>query len=282
MKKIIHVLTQKVCNLPQTEQENHWGLGDLLRGTQSLFEYCKKRGYEFELDISNHPIADFFELRPKNYNFSIDSERISFESFKSESEMEIFINKKFEHEDTIYFMTHGVGVWPKKLTKECKQFIRHAFTPNKESEHLINLKIPDEKNFEILHFRLGDKYLVEGCNDSFDSIFNLAVKNAKKNDFLISDSLEFKNFVSQHSSVKIFEGKPGHTGLLSDSAALRDTLIEFMIATKSKKIKTYSSYNWTSGFALAINRIYDVPLLDLRGSRIWRALERRIISSIGR
>jgi hypothetical protein len=281
-KKIIHVLSQRVCNLPQTEQSNHWGLGDLLRGTQCLFEYCQKNGYEFELDISNHPIAEFFEPQKKKGDNLIKPEGIRFESFKNQMEMENFLNERLKHEDTIYFMTHGFGVWPRSLSKECKAFIQHVLRPNKENEYLISQKMPQDSNFEILHFRLGDKYLIEDTKDFFGGEFSLLLRNAGKNDLLISDSYEFKNYVAKHSNIKMFKEKPVHTGLSSSSDLLRDTLIEFMIATRSKKIKTYSNYQWTSGFALAINKVYDVPLLDLSGGRVWRAIKRRMFSLIKR
>ena len=41
---------------------------------------------------------------------------------------------------------------------------------------------------------------------------------------------------------------------------IKDTLLEFFIATQSQKIKTYTTYDWISGFVNIIHQLYNIPI----------------------
>ena len=58
--KVTQIWSQTVDNLAQSNLENRWGLGDLMRGDASIHAVCCEMGLEFELDYGGHPIANLF------------------------------------------------------------------------------------------------------------------------------------------------------------------------------------------------------------------------------
>lgn len=42
--------------------------------------------------------------------------------------------------------------------------------------------------------------------------------------------------------------------------ALRDTLLEFFILTKSTHIKSFTCYGWISGFVYVVHKMFKIPL----------------------
>lgn len=76
----------------------------------------------------------------------------------------------------------------------------------------------------------------------------------------MSDSRKFKCIASvNYKNIIYLDTEPKHIGYESNES-LTDTLFEFFLITKSKKIKTYSKYEWISGFVFWAHKIYDIPL----------------------
>jgi len=67
-KKIILFWQQEFANLPQTNKDNFWGLGDLIRGTIATYQLSKKYNFELIIDIHNHPISNFLDFKKTEYS----------------------------------------------------------------------------------------------------------------------------------------------------------------------------------------------------------------------
>ena len=57
VKKIILVWKQKYKNLPL----DFWGLGDMIKGTIEVYNYCKYNNIELVVDTADHPISQFLK-----------------------------------------------------------------------------------------------------------------------------------------------------------------------------------------------------------------------------
>ena len=91
------------------------------------------------------------------------------------------------------------------------------------------------------------------------------VKQVKEsNDVLITDTKTFKDIVFNNDiEIMMFDTKICHLGLSTDKDAIRDTLFEFFLITKSSKIKTYCRIHEMSGFVKWISKIYDIPIYKI-------------------
>ncbi len=55
----------------------------------------------------------------------------------------------------------------------------------------------------------------------------------------------------------MFDTIPAHLGDHNHCDLIKDTLFEFFLVTKCKKIRTYSNNGWVSGFVYWIHKIYE-------------------------
>jgi hypothetical protein len=254
MKTIIQVWTHKVCNLTTTDDYAFWGIGDMIRGTIKLYQLCKRLNYKFIVDLQHHPIAELIEL--KNHEF--------FDFIKDKKEEIPFVFDTDEYirnskEEVLFFVSNNKI--ESDITSDCKNFIKDLLTPNKKFLEYYNEKISSLKlsDYTILHYRLGDNELVR---DNFTIDYNFYMnhlnKNKEENSILMSDSKKFKDKCKD--SIIMIDTEIGHLGYHKDINKIRDTLVEFFIISKSRKIKTLSVNGWVSGFVDWIHKIYDIPL----------------------
>jgi hypothetical protein len=260
--KVTQIWCQNVHNLKQSNLENRWGLGDLIRGTASIHAACCELGLDFELDYSNHPIVNIF-----NYEFvkkeNGKEREIIFVDFKSHKELVGYIKKGILLGNDMEFMSNGYGTWNEKYVDEFRDFIRPRLQLRNEYAQRAGQLLPTQKPYEVLHFRLGDSYLIEGSINIDQSIIKCLEKNIAENTFLITDSIALKKLAIENYRIKTLPVIPSHFGLHSSFDRLFYTQLEFILMGASKKIKTFSVYPWISGFAKAASFIYDVPLVNL-------------------
>lgn len=264
MKTIIYTWTQKVNNLRSSDIDHFWGIGDTIRGTIHLFQLSKKHNFRLIVDIQLHPISKF--LRPIEHEFKdfilTNQYDINFIFPKDVGTHVIdFLNG---NNDILYFF--GNGLYTEELTNECKVFIQNILTPNDDFKSYISDKMQEipHSNYRILHYRLGDDELVRG--DSSDHLSNKHMYlehvnlNRGQREILMSDCASFKKHVKENSNMFMFDLDIAHIGYSQHEDRLKDTLVEFFIMSKAEKIKSFSIYNWQSGFAKSIHDIYDIPL----------------------
>jgi hypothetical protein len=116
------------------------------------------------------------------------------------------------------------------------------------------------KDFNIIHYRLGDDELVRNTSHSNNYNLDHLVQKMEKNDILMSDSSKFKEFVKKSNlEIFMFDNAICHLGFHNDDDKIKDTLFEFFLLSYASKIKSHSIYSWESGFTKAISFIYQIP-----------------------
>jgi hypothetical protein len=269
MKTIIHVWTHEF-NINQAhlakynyynEKEFYFGLGDLMRSTIKLYELSKIMNFRLIVDLQLHPISSFLEIQKTEYSEYVLQNKNNID-YVCYGAVEDYINESNKDVSLILTNDFFKGV----VTTDCKAFMKNILKPTTEYQEYINFqlsKLPFPE-FNIIHYRLNDDEFKNGGTSKnieyLNSMVNSLNYNKERNDILLTDSLSFKEYSFLNSDVFIFDTKLCHLGLSKDYHAIRDTLFELFLITRSKKIKTYCKIHNVSGFVKWISEIYDIPI----------------------
>lgn len=252
MKTVIQVWSHRCFNEPTS----YWGIGDAIRGTIFLYQLCKSKGYELIVDLSHHTVSRYLKERNHPYKELVAKSKGNIPIIYHE------VDKAIEQLGTVVLLFSNKQCNEDKIDYECKNFIKDILTP-RESIDLAVQKILTglPHPFNVLHFRLGDDQLVYNATvQNMAKYLTKMLDNKEKGDILFSDTQSFKDmtrpFVQSTSIV------PKHLGY-TDNTSTQDTMIEFFVMTRSKKIKTYSVHYWISGFVYWIHKVYDIPLTKI-------------------
>jgi hypothetical protein len=269
MKTIIHVWTHEF-NINQqhlskynyyNETEFYFGLGDLLRSTIKLYELSKTMNFRLIVDLQLHPMSSFLEIQKSEYSDYVLQNKNNVE-YVCYGAVEDYVNETNKNVSLIFTNDFFDGI----VSHDCKIFMQNLLKPTTEYQQYIDFqlsKIPFE-NYNIIHYRLNDDEFKNGGVgkniEYLNSMVHSLNSNKENNDVLVTDSLSFKEYAFLNTSIFIFDTKVCHLGLSKDYHAIRDTLFEFFLITRSRKIKTYCKIHKVSGFVKWISEIYNVPI----------------------
>ncbi len=266
-KKVIQVWSQNVSNLDQTDLSARWGLGDLLRGTKNLHGICIEKNIPFDINFNKHPIGEVLIESPNSYYFD-DENELCFYSYKTRLALDEYITKSILETDIINLVTNGFGFWDQNNIEDFRKFIKPRLRFKKQYEDKAIKILPKHKTYNVIHIRLGDKKLFGISKGIPNQIKRILKKKDPKNTYLITDSIELKEFAIEKYQLQALSIIPTHTGVNNDPEDIFGTLLEFMLMGSANKIETFSVYKWISGFAHAASIIYDVPLIDIKKSTL--------------
>lgn len=261
-KTILFAPTYQPCNKRTDDVNNFWGLGDIIRGAISMFQLSKKYDFQLIIDFQHHSLSRFLKSEPYEYTNLILENKDNI-PFIEDNEIETYLQNNSNEVSYLFTNCHLRG----EITEECKEFIKNILTPNEEfqkyiDESFLYYHIPE--NYHILHFRLGDSFLIRNQEHDFSNAIDKFYQWRENDDVLISDSLIFKEKIKENdNNIILLNTEPVHLGYGNHSNNIKDTLLEFFVITKSKKIKTFSIYDWISGFVNVVHQIYDIPLVRI-------------------
>jgi hypothetical protein len=268
MKTVIHTWTHKF-NINQEhinkynylkETNFYFGLGDLIRSTIKLYYLSKILPFQLIIDIQLHPISEFLKVEKHKYsNYVLDNkDKVEYVCYGA---LEDYISN---NDSDVLLILSNDFYDEKDIDIDCKNFIKHIFTPTQMFHEFILKKINTipYDTFNIFHYRINDN---EFLNKSEEIKYNVYIehltKYKEKNDILITDTKKLKNYIYLYDDIFMFDTKICHLGLSKDADAIRDTLFEFFLITLSNKIKTYCKIHEISGFVKWISKIYDIPIV---------------------
>jgi hypothetical protein len=251
-KTVIMVWKQSFFNLPTN---NFWGLGDLIRGTIGMFKLSKKYNFNIIVDLSLHPLSQFLKNYEHPYSNIVRENKDNI-PFIMPNIAESYITNKLYSENKNYICLCSnmpLSSYDSDCSSELSDFIKNIFCPNDLfSEYFLNFSRQD---YTIIHYRLGDSSeLVD-----FQKAYEHLIRHYKKSDIFITDSQKFKSIVSK-DNINMLKTKVCHIGYNECYEELRDTLVEFFTIMNSKKITSFSTYSWISGFVYGIHYIFNIPL----------------------
>ena len=275
MKTVIHVYKQNIkqINADGFDIDTMVGLGDCLRGTLTLYRLSKVYGFNLIVDIRHHPISNFFIINKHNYEDIIDKNIEDLKFFYVTQNLQNYLENIIKTEDIIYLHTNAIFNMNEItnainiLTNDEKEFMKNILKPNDNFNNYIENKIINlPKKFNIIHFRIGDTKSFNNnglTQEELENYENIFKKYYEENDVLISDNIIFKNYIKSKYNIIVYDVNIGHLGNTNNLEEIHGTLFDFILQSKSSKIKTFSNYFWISGFVQWNSNIFDIPLISM-------------------
>lgn len=263
-KTVVHVWKQRFANVTMTNDSFFWGIGDMLRGSIGLYHLSKEMGFDLIVDTSHHPIGRFLKQNPHRYSNFIKN-NIDKVCLVLPEHVKDYLQTNLPKSDILYFYTNmGLDVYNKPFTSELQEFVKHIIEPSDEFSKVfksVYSSLPYH-DYTLMHYRLGDDEIVrEKISDNLKGVTQHMFDNTDLHTIAISDSKTFiDNIKGKSPHVYVFNNHIAHCGYSDDIIGLQNTLLEFFIAMKAVKIKTFTKYEWISGFIYVISRVFNIPL----------------------
>ena len=273
-----NIKTRKIVNVYKQKYINNigMGLGDYIRGSFFLLEFCKENNIEFDLDFSEHPISKFII---NQYNDTkIDYTNVlyfhNYNRTKSKSDIMDYINSNNNNKIQYLFTNNHPNI--NKITQVEKNIIKSKFIPNKELDNAIEETLNKlnltKKKYNVIHIRIGDRYIIDNKDidniilNDIDNIFKNITFNDNEKYLLLSDSKELKkNFKNKYPFLIVQNNDIVHlAGNCSNDDGLKNTMVDFFLIANSNSILTMSIYGHITGFSHYCSIIYNIPISLIR------------------
>ena len=277
---------------------NYHGIGDLIRGCLSLFRLSKELNFNLVVDIRHHGISKYTQIKRNLYENLIDIKYNDILFFFNYNTVKTYITTNFETTDVILLLTNSIYNHDSNLIKnlnlynlnnEEKHFLQNLLIPNDELNAYINNETNKlNNNFNIIHFRLNDSFdeNIE-ISQNFDKsnkinknvnliqkIIDLDVSFTKyyePGDILLINNSIIKQYFKRKYNCITFDTHIQHLGTKcsDNNQIIFDNLFEFFLQRKCNQIKTFSDYEWISGFVFWNSLMFDIPLINMTNSNTF-------------
>ena len=275
-KVVVQAWTQQARNQLQTDRGGFWGVGDLLRGSNVLFDACEALDVDYMLDIKGHPVSQIFSPALDVSGSRYDE--VEFLVFESTSQVKDHLVDALKTTNVLTINTNGGPCWPDESSSRWKAFIKSIISPNILFEAHLSRVLP-KRPYSAFHFRLGDAGLVRGEQSELRDAIEALERYYEPSDVVITDSIALKKYIkSCKPGVLVSDAEPVHTGLSSDVDTIAQTMSDFFLIAGARAAKSYSVYGGPSGFVVSAARIFDVPLefIDRKSVSLSTRIVRRL------
>jgi hypothetical protein len=262
------------------------GLGDFIRGSYFLMQFCDNNNIPYNINLLNHPISQFLEIyinkQPLIYNninkfgltnhnphildnhiiTNIYDHSINDNFIQYLSDQQVFTQKLY-----VYTISYPTS----KIDQNHKEYMRQILKPcfkvaSAVDDLLLKLELV-KKQFTIIHIRYGDDFLIKKHEEikksHLEMIQNILDKLDRSQKYLlISDNTIIKNIIqSKHPFIKTHFNEISHTGegLQLETNKLQNTMIDFYLFSHATKIIAFSVYKHGTGFSKWSAETYNVP-----------------------
>jgi hypothetical protein len=247
---------------------NKQGLGDKLRGTIAIYQYCRLNNIECIFDATFSEFSKYLKnSKSLNPNLNINTPIASILNvYDDDQAIKNLIDNELKDKNEAYVFCNSFPQVP--LSSEDLDFLNYITEPIDELKDKVDNLLSNLNNFTIQHFRFKD-----GSDPDYnkcEECYKLLKKTYNKTDILMSNSKVFKDYVLDRKKIKVIEcdGCDGyeqlHVGNNSSSNVVEFTLIEYYILCKSKSINTYSEYDWISAFVYWPAQFYNIEIKNLK------------------
>ena len=282
IQKITQIYQDKFFNGDST------GLGDFIRVSIFILQYCKLYNIECDISLKNHNLYKFLNnstpsdiirndvsiIQNKDLNckmFDVRNDTIKCISYPPTESIQLFNkylisiynNNNHLKINTIFFPLSDT------ILLEHKEYIKKVFEPKEYikiivHKELIKMNLIKQK-YKIIHIRCGDKELINNIID--DTIHNKIIN--KINNYIqdnsvliISDSNAIKEKIKlKYPKVSIYKNNISHIGegVKNSDNNYISLLIDFLFISFSNEVVSFSTLHHGSGFSEWTSKIYDIP-----------------------
>jgi hypothetical protein len=288
--KTPEIKIQKITNVYQEKylNGNSTGLGDFIRGSIFLLQYCKLYNIECEISLKNHNIYKFLNNYKNDSNemdltiiknvyincksFNIVNNEITY-IMRSQSDTLSFFNfyiKSINYTSINNNLNMNAHFFPlyENILSEHKEYIKKIFEPNDSIKKIVYSALSDMnlmiKKYKIIHIRCGDKELIENIIDisSHDKILNVLNEYVNDNILIISDSSKIKEKIKiKYPQLHIFKQNIQHIGegVQNNDDSYISLLVDLLFMSLSNDVLSLSILNHGSGFSEWVSKMNDIP-----------------------
>lgn len=247
---------------------NKQGLGDKLRGTIAIYQYCRLNNIECIFDATFSEFSKYLKnSKSINSNLNINTPIASILNiYDDDQAIKNLIDNELKDKNEAYVFCNSFPQVP--LSSEDLEFLNYITEPIDELKEKVDNLLSNLNNFTIQHFRFKD-----GSDPDYKKCkkcYKLLKKTYNKRDILMSNSKVFKDYVLNKKKIRVIECQGCeelHVGNNSSSNVVEFTLIEYYILCKSKSINTYSEYDWISAFVYWPAQFYNIKVKNLKRAR---------------
>ncbi len=278
---------------------NCTGLGDFIRGSYFLLEFCDEYNFEAKI-VFNSCIAKFFKIKTRNLNL-ISNVLSGIDIFRNNNFGEYNIqngfiidpvrNKNILAEFVDYVVdsplaTYGnvficCNAFPRNdVNEKNKEYMRVLLEPVDEIKILVKNTLEEInlvcKGYIVIHIRSGDSYLKNENTHFQDKYIYKLVNNIRMDigkyimsckgnhtDILLiaDNNIIKKKLVDYFPKFKIFMKPITHfgEGVVLEEEKVKNTLLDFYLLSFANYIMSYSCYEHGSGFSYWSAKTYNIP-----------------------
>lgn len=289
--KLKNPILKKIINVYQPKYKNGvaQGLGDYLRGCFCLYQICKMNSLEFDMDISHHPMACFFDLNNKEVYFNIKRDNISWYSDPNYIPTNSFTYKKNSFHFYNEFICHLNEIKEENYYLFCNSFPIFNYIHDLSREIILNKITPtihlknaietmmnnlglSKKKFSVVHIRCGDSYLLNDNSlkieliNKIKKILHPFLIQPKKKFLILSDNNKIKYCFKNYPSCVFCVKKITHLGENGNKEEdeIKNTLVDFFVMGNANLVISLSPYNWGSGFSQWCSVLHKIPFKQFR------------------
>jgi hypothetical protein len=258
-RTIVFTWTQAVQN-HSWRLGKFWGLGDILRGMISLYQYCKARRLTFKVDISHHPLCKYFDTVNNPYFITQPVNNTNFYGGDGAE----YTTLEVPHEDNCQVFTN---VWPLAPFTDDEQRLIPSILRIKD-EYKLNLPT----DYNVYHLRFDDNEIT--CTELtplMNEMLEKISRTIKPGDILCTNIPLVKRVAKDKYGINTYNDSVNgsHIGYETDDAVNTSVINDYQILSNASNIYTYSIYVWVSGFVQWVAIAYNKPLIDMKsGIRI--------------
>jgi hypothetical protein len=277
LKKIVNVYQLNYINGTSP------GFGDFLRGCFCFNQIANLLGLEFDLDVSNHPMAKYLENSYHVEGIDYNNIEISYEHNLENSNLKDNINYVFLNNIILWLNKQDIEILPffgnsfptfNNHKQETKNLINSKIQPNKLMRNYIDETLSElgleKKNYAVIHIRTGDKYFLNGEKMSLQfikkikTILTTSMVPGRRY-LIISDSNYLKSKLKGMTNCYILIRKISHLGGSQEHKdsqefnGLINTMIDYYLMTYSNTIISMSVYCYGSGFSRYCAILNNIP-----------------------
>jgi hypothetical protein len=287
--KMLKLTVDTIENVYQQKYNNNvnaTGLGDFIRGSYFLMQFCKEYNISYSINLRNHPLSKFLDIykttQSTNYKNVNYFEKTNFNPVILDNGIITNIYDNTINNDFLYFLSKQTNfnknmyvytiAYPTVIIdQEHKEVMKKILYPTDEilllTDNILTSLNLYKYDYIAIHIRFGDNFLIKS-DDAIDTRkLDIIVDELKKIDMtkqylLISDNTIIKKRIEDlFPFMKMHYNKITHTGegLELDIIELQNTMIDFHLFSYSTNIIAFSVYNHGTGFSKWCAETYNIP-----------------------
>jgi hypothetical protein len=235
------------------------GFSDLMRGSIAIDYLCRKynKTHKLSWKTEKNNIHKMYVDHCPNVPSYIPEDKCRVFSNERESIYQLDELIRNHDNSTVEYIFCNLDTFTKVHASTATSFLKKYSTPSPYITNLTDniIKKYNLNNFEVIHFRTLDKYVVP--HPDFIVAFQ-KIKQSTPIIFMSSHNLT-KEIIKKGNNLIVLDIEPSHTGDGDDNHDYTNNFIEWNILCRSKSITTLSMYFHGSGFTFFPSLMYNIP-----------------------